>query len=289
MAEDLDLQLEQDQNETKPSGPPRSQYEPPSMTPISRNVDPKVSMPATGELNTFDSKELSEQGAKILRERAKAGSLNDDALPNLHMGGGINLLPTMTEEEIVIEKRAISANMFAAVAIVILVLVTLGIYGYMVIVRLNLRNERVKLQDMENRLYSQQQILKANNDILLRFDLYESVQKSTFSPKEVLVYWRDLVSGYGTLQKVELSGGMGFKVEGDSNSLRDTAFLWHLIIVDEKVDNANLRRFSKTQEGSTYSFDGNLNFSYFVNKEQENNSTDSSVQGINLYKPEVWQ
>lgn len=68
----------------------RSQYEPPSMTPLERSVDPKVAMPASGEVNTFDStKELSEQGTKILRERAKAGSLNEELLPNLHTGSEI--------------------------------------------------------------------------------------------------------------------------------------------------------------------------------------------------------
>ncbi len=261
-------------------------YQPPSMTPIDKNYNPKEVMPSVGDLNTFDNtKEVTEEGANVLQEAAKAKSLEGDVLPNFHIGPGINLLPTKTEQEIVIEKKTISINMYAAGAIVILLIITIAVYGYNLVTKLTLNSEKRQLAEMEEELKSYSQIIEANNDILARFDLYNDIQLSTFSPKEVLNYWKDLFTGYGNLNSLELANGLDFTVEGDTKSLRDVAFLWHLLTVNEKVSETNLENFSKGDEDARFSFEGKLDDEYFINKQKEKieeENEESSVQGVNI-------
>ncbi len=256
------------------------QFGGPSMTPLPKQVNPDVTRPSAGKLSTFEATDdISEEGANVLREQAKASVLETAEMPNLHTGVGINLLPTKTEEEIVIEKKTMGVNVIAAIAIIVLVLITLVIYGSKVITKITLESEKKKLYEIESQLQDETQIIEANNNILSRFDLYRDIQESTFSPKEVLLYWEDLFSVYGSISAIEMTNGLKFEVDGNSRSLRDVAFLWHLLTVDDRVVSTNLDNFAKNTDGANFSFEGDLNFEYFLQKEKDDID---SVSGVNI-------
>lgn len=237
---------------------------------------------AKGELSTFDrTNEVSETRKEVLREQAQAKSLDTDGLKNIHSGGGINLMPEPTKEELKKEKRKTGVNLFSAFAILILVSFSLIILGLNIGMKTWLGREKQVLKNYENDLLSNQEVISANNQILSKFRLYEEVQEATFSPKEVLIYWRELVTDFGNLDSVELQNGLSFEISGSSANLRDLAFLWHLITIDEKVSRATLDSFSKSDTSSSFNFEGELNFEYFA-KNDERLSTDKIPESEDL-------
>ena len=227
---------------------------------------------AKGEVSTFDATdEISEEGAKVLKEKAQevSSKIGDEQLPNFHTGEGINLLPTQTTEEIRVERRKTSVNLFSAIAILIVVFFSVIILGINVSMKIWLNQEKKQLTNLENQLLSESEVIRANNDINRRFDLYSSVQEGTFSPKEVLLYWRNLVSDFGQLDAIELQNGLNFGLDGKSDNLKQIAFLWHLMTIDEKVTKNNLESFSKGENLARFAFKGTLDFEYFANKAAE--------------------
>ncbi len=221
---------------------------------------------AKGELSTFDATdELTETGVKVLKEKAQSEHLSVDDLPvNITTGNGINLMPRLTKAEMKKQNRKTGINLFSAFAILLLVSLSILILGANMGMRFWLGQEKKALEKLESEMYANQEIIRANNEILNRFRLYEEVQEATFSPREVLIYWRSLVSDFGSLESIELQNGLDFEIAGKSQNLQDLSFLWHLITIDDKVQNANLESFSRSSQGSSFSFEGLLDFEYFA-------------------------
>ncbi|MCA9377024.1 hypothetical protein H6763_01625 [Candidatus Nomurabacteria bacterium] len=223
---------------------------------------------AVGELSTFDNSDPTvSEGANVLKERAKAKSFENESYPNLRAEGGINLIPTMTEQQLDFEQKKTSFNLFSAFAILFLVLLTIGILGYNVLTKISLNNDKKELNALEQELLSNSDVIKANKEILQRFDLYKEIQETTFSPKEVLLYWEDLLQGYGDVKSIELNNGLRFSVTGSTGSLTEISFLWHILTVDEKIQNMNLESMSKSKDIARFNFEGELDFDYFLAKE----------------------
>lgn len=221
---------------------------------------------AKDELSTFDATDdITETGVKVLKEKALSEHLSVDELPvNITAGGGINLMPRLTKAEVKKQNRKTGINLFSAFAILLLVTLSILILGVNMGMRFWLGQEKEALESLESEMYANQEIIRANNEILNRFRLYEVVQEATFSPREVLIYWRSLVSDFGSLQSIELQNGLDFEIAGKSQNLQDLSFLWHLITIDNKVQNANLESFSRSSQGSSFSFEGLLDFEYFA-------------------------
>ena len=186
-------------------------------------------------------------------------------IPNITEGVGINLIPTLSADEAKKETRSVRLNLASAFGILFIVIVTIIIYGVNIFTRIQLNREKERINSLEEQLLSHSEIISKNNQIIDRFNVYRDIQETTFSPKEVMLYWRDLTTGFGEVEAIELSNGLSFEVQGGSRNLQDVAALWHLLTVDAKVSQSNLESLSKSIDGATYKFEGKLDFDYFVN------------------------
>jgi hypothetical protein len=202
--------------------------------------------------------------ATLYSDNVKAQTQGKGEIPNMHIGEGINLVPTLTQDEITVEQRKTGANFISAIGILVIAIISAVIVGFNFITRAQLANEQEKLTALEQNVKQKGDVIAANSAIVERFDLYADVQASTFSPKEVLDYWLDLSNEFGEINRIELTGGLAFTISGDAETLPDVARLWHLLSIDEKVESITLESVSKTGVEVSYRFEGNLDFDYFI-------------------------
>jgi hypothetical protein len=162
-------------------------------------------------------------------------------------------------------------NTFAAFLILFLVIITIGVLGFNIFMNMRLDAAQDELKQLENEVTSSSTTLRSNSQLLDRVYLYRDVQESTLSPKEVLVYWRELTADYGEIETVELEDGLQFVLDGSTDKLTEVAFLWHKLSIDDRVSNINLKSVSQDSEGNvSYSFEGDLNFDYFRSDSESN-------------------
>jgi len=205
------------------------------------------------------------EGANVYKEKMKVESIgSNNVLPNMTISEGINLIPTQTEEEIVSEKRKTGINYVSLVIVITIAVLSILIVGFNFVNRSILKNNQAQLTELESQVKKNSKIVTSNDAIIEKFDLYNDVQEGIFSPKEVLLYWQTLSEEFGVIDKIELTGGLNFTFIGKTDDLAETAKLWHLLSVDERVESIVLESVSTTSEGVSYSFSGKLDFDYFL-------------------------
>lgn len=217
----------------------------------------KVAESESSEETTDPSKpEVNEVSPEELKEK--------EFIEKINAGSGINLVPTLSKgEQKVIQKKS-RFNFAAAFFILLLVVVSIAVVGFNILTKFQLRTENAQVRELEAEIVDRGDIVRSNNELLDRISLYKNVQQSTLSPKEILVYWKDLTADYGQIQEVEMQGGVDFTFRGTSSSLNDVAILWHKLSIDDRVLNINLESVGKSESGEiTYNFEGELNSEYF--------------------------
>lgn len=211
-----------------------------------------------------DTPDVAPTEESVYAENVKAETAGNDEIPNLHIGEGINLVPTLTRDEITVEQRKTGVNYASAIGILVIAIVSAVIVGFNFFTRAQLDSKKDAVQVLEQDVRNKGDVLAANSAIVERFDLYADVQQSTFSPKDVLNYWLDLSNEFGEINRIELTGGLTFTISGDAETLPDVARLWHLLSIDEKVETITLESVSKTGTQVSYRFEGKLDFDYFI-------------------------
>jgi hypothetical protein len=180
---------------------------------------------------------------------------------------GINLIPTMSTDEIKVDEKKKKMNKSALVSISILFSVSILVIGFNIISKIQLNTQKEKLYAMEEKMSSYNQLLINNTEIIERVLLYQDIQEGKFSTKAVIGYIEEIAkkSGSSELNEFSFSGGKSFAFSGDASDLEDIAKLWYLLTNDTRMENINLKSVSKSDLGARFSFTGELKLDQFTN------------------------
>ncbi|MBI2356503.1 hypothetical protein HYV12_00380 [Candidatus Dojkabacteria bacterium] len=182
---------------------------------------------------------------------------------NIVTGTSINLIPPQTEEEKHIETRKVGVNMSAALALLFLFLLSIGIVGFNLFSKLDLNERKKELFALEQDVRSRGEIITSNDEILRRIKLYQNIEQSTYSANEVIDYWQDVSKDLGTISSIILAQGMNFEVSGTSKTLKDVSKLWYLLGNDKRIESLELKNVVKEETLVRFNFEGKLSFEEF--------------------------
>jgi len=177
---------------------------------------------------------------------------------------GMNLIPPKAKEEIALEEKKGKFNIGAALSILGLVVISIGIVAYNIIQKNQLNNLLDQKTVLEKQVKAYDDLLYKNAKLNRRIQLFSYNQNQSVSYKEVFDYWQKVSTNLGTINEIELGDDMTFMVSGEADSLTDVAKLWHFLSIDERVVNVNLEGFGKSDTGATFSFTGTLDLEYFL-------------------------
>lgn len=173
---------------------------------------------------------------------------------------GVNLIPSLTKEEVIQVKTKNTLSIGSLLAIIILALVSIAIVGFNIITKSQLEAKQEDLKNIENIVNQKVDKMIANDIILDRINLYKDVKANSFSHKEVITFIRDMagkVQGV-TYDSIEISEDLSFKISGDASNLEQLSRMWYLLGINENIETIKLKSFSKTATGASFSFDGKL-------------------------------
>jgi hypothetical protein len=204
----------------------------------------------------------------VRKEAAEKESPQKESIaPNTVVeGSGINLIPSMSEEEIKTSERKKKINVTSLVSVSLLLSISILVVGFNIVSKIQLDAQKKKLTDQERTIQGYSELISGNTEILERVFLYQDVQEGRFSPKRVIDHFRNQISktGGSTLDSFLFPGTKGFEFSGKSQSLEDVAKLWYLMVNDEKIEEVELRTLSKGSEGANFSFRGTLVIEEFM-------------------------
>lgn len=188
--------------------------------------------------------------------------------PQPDISEGFNLIPSMSEEEKVVEKTKSRVSIGSVVSLIILVVVILIIVGFNIISRQILNVKKAELFRIENRITQQEDTLISNDEIVDRAVLYTNVRNGAFSHKEIIEFLSRMGTKIGDIQmrSVMISENLDFTYSGYSVSLEQVSKLWYLLGTDENIERINLQSVGKGDNRVTFSFEGKLNGKNFFNK-----------------------
>ncbi len=189
-------------------------------------------------------------------------------LNNINYGESINLIPRKTEKEVKVEKAKSGFNIGGALAILVLVIISLVIVGYNFIIKKQLEREKnVLVQELESEAKKDINIIDGNHAIKTKLDLYKDVEEQTLPYKEILLYWYEVSNSLGTIEEITISENLSFQITGKADDLEGLAKIWHFMCVDESIVDSNLADFSASNDSATFEFTGQLNYDYFIKGE----------------------
>ncbi|MCC7290065.1 hypothetical protein IT417_02340 [bacterium] len=189
--------------------------------------------------------------------------------PNLIRGSkSINLIPPLTQEEIVVETSKVKLNVGAAVSLFILISFSLLIVGFNIFAKIDLNRQKDLLFQAENDLSLRENLLTSNDEILRRINLYTKIATSTYSSRDIITYLQSLSSGLASIDSFELTEGSSFDITGSANNLTDVSKLWYVLGNDRFIESVNLKTVVKDIGGARFNFEGKLNVEEFKKEAQ---------------------
>lgn len=243
-----------------------------ALSDVKDQIETEISNVPTKEEMKNETKQKKKKKGLGLFEK-KRSSINVDKKDNpliSNINTGINLLPPATTAEIALNERKASFNIAGAVFILILVLLSIGIIGSNLVSKLENQGQKKILNRLEKEVAQDQDTLIKNAYILRRIKLFDSIQQNTVSYREVFEYWDQVSSKLGKINNIELDPDLHFVVRGEASSLTDVSKLWHLLSMDSRVNSVNLNSVGTYGSKTTFEFEGQLNYDYFKNKTNDN-------------------
>jgi hypothetical protein len=215
--------------------------------------------------NSKDIKEKGKKGEETSKQEEASKKKESTAPSTVVEGSGINLIPTMSEEEVEKDERKKKVNLASLISLSLLFSVSILVIGFNIISRIQLNNQKEKLNTQEREIQEYSQLTTGNTEILERIFLYEDIQEGKFSTKLVIDHFRNLVSksGGSTLNNFSFPGTKAFEFSGRAQSLEDVSKLWYLLLNDEKIESVELKSASRSTEGANFSFSGVLEVEEF--------------------------
>lgn len=184
---------------------------------------------------------------------------------------GINLIPSLSKEEVRVEETKTTFNLGGALLFMVLAVFAISVFGFNLLSKLSLNTEKERLTQLEATVRSKSAIIRDNNKILDRIKIYNKVETETYSPGEVMNYWRDISNQYGLINNIQVSNGLDFKVSGNSTDISSVSKLWHILSEDERIVNINLTALNAAENNSvSFRFEGRFNADYFINQASQN-------------------
>lgn len=178
-------------------------------------------------------------------------------------GVGINLIPTLSAKEVEVVEKKSTFNLGAAVLFMFVAIFAISVFGFNLLTKLSLNNNKEELSELEASVRAKSSIIRDNNKIVDRVDIYRQVQEQTYSPGAVMKYWEETSKGFVTITSITVTNGLEFRISGQSTDPNNVAKMWHLLSVDEKVENVNLRSISRSLDTINFQFEGDFNVDFF--------------------------
>ncbi len=181
---------------------------------------------------------------------------------------GVNLIPSLTKEQVVHVKRKNTLNIGSILSIIALASVAIAIVGFNIVSKSQLNSKQSSLKKVERSVKGKMDKIISNNIILDRVNLYKRVKENSFSHKAIIEYFIEMagkVVGI-TYDSFEISESLDFKLSGKGPDLEQVARLWYLFGVDEDIESIVLKGVSKSAEGSTFNLEGKFILDNFKNE-----------------------
>ncbi len=227
-----------------------------------REMQKEISPTALEATRNEPSKEKEKAHTKEEKKTSEKVSI---APKTVVEGAGINLIPSMTEDEIEKEEKKKKVSLSSLISLSLLFSISILVIGFNIISKIQLNTQKEKISEKERVIKEYSQLISGNTEILERIFLYKDIQDGRFSSKLVIDYIQGLLSksGGSDIRDFSFSGNKSFEFSGNSQGLEDVAKLWYLLSHDSKIEGVELRSFSKTNDGATYSFSGDLKVEEF--------------------------
>jgi len=189
---------------------------------------------------------------------------------NIVADDGINLIPTLSKEEVAVVEKKKKLNIGSIVSLLILVTVSILIVGFNIVSKMVLNTEKTKLAAYETQVNKITQKIISSNEISERIKLYQDILGETYSPKEVVDYINALAtrSGSAEISKFSLSSDLTFSIEGEANDLEDISKFWYILSSDPKVESVTLQSVGNNVNSMRFSFKGKFIMDEFLSSAQ---------------------
>ena len=189
---------------------------------------------------------------------------------NIVVEEGINLIPTLSKEEVAVVEKKKKLNVGSIVSLLILVVVSILIVGFNIVSKMVLNTEKEKLASYESQLNKITQKIVSSNEISERIKLYQDILGETYSPKGVVDYINTLAdkSGSSEINKFTLGGDLTFAIEGEANDLEDISKFWYILSSDPKIENVTLQSVGNNVNSMRFSFKGKFVMEEFLSSAQ---------------------
>lgn len=215
--------------------------------------------------------ETKQQTEKVLQDKEKKDStpiLPPKPTEGVEISEGLNLMPKMSQEEVVVEKAKSSVNIGSVVSLIALVLVIIAVVGFNIVSKQSLNTKKKELAVIENKVNQQVDNLLANEEIVDRAVLYTNVKKGAFSHKQIIEFLNSVGVKVGSIEmrSVMISEKLGFTYTGYTSSLEQVSKLWYILGTDPNIDHVNLESVGKGENNVSFTFEGVLNGNNFFNK-----------------------
>jgi hypothetical protein len=178
----------------------------------------------------------------------------------------INLIPPLTEEQVVVEKSKIKLNVGASISLLFFFVFTLGIVGFNIFAKQELNSKKNQLYKIESELNLRDSLLSSNDEILKRINLYQKIEAETYSVKDIVLYLESISKGLGTIDTVEITEGKAFLIAGSGANLTEVSKLWYVFGNDAYIESVNLKTVSKDSTKARFTFEGVFNLESFEKK-----------------------
>lgn len=179
---------------------------------------------------------------------------------NIMAESGVNLIPTLSKEEVVVAEKKKKLNMGSIVSLLILVVVSILIVGFNIVSRMSLNNEKEKLKTYENQITKMTQKMISSNEITERIQLYNRVLGENYSPKSVVDYLNSIASKSGTttITNFVLGEDLLFTIEGKASDMENVSKFWYLLSNDPKMETVALQSVGNSDNQVRFVFKGKL-------------------------------
>jgi len=197
---------------------------------------------------------------------APKNEVSKPGFENIMAEKGVNLIPTLSKEEVVVAEKKKKLNVGSIVSLLILVVVSILIVGFNIVSRMTLNNEKEKLNTYEAQVNKMTQKMISSNEITERIQLYNRVLGETYSPKSVVDYLNAIASKSGTsvISSFSLGENLLFTIEGNSTDMENISKFWYLLSNDPKMETVTLQTVGNSENGVRFIFKGKLLLEKFL-------------------------
>lgn len=185
---------------------------------------------------------------------------------NIMAESGVNLIPTLSKEEVIVAEKKKKLNVGSIVSLLILVVVSILIVGFNIVSRMALNNEQAKLNTYEAKVTKMTQKMISSNEITERIQLYNRVLSETYSPKSVVDYINAIASksGNSVVNKFSLGQDLLFTIEGKAADMENVSKFWYLLSNDPKIESVALQSVGNSGNSIRFIFKGKLVLKEFL-------------------------